>query len=482
MLEKNPKVCIEEMPDPENPSLLILTYGYQAKFNNVHDKTGLLAQINRCKNGVATRDLLDAYEGVLEDINALVSSGDVLAVMNPEDKDRVLFPRGETFLVELDGHVTVPDMKTPAGTNKFSDINPAVAAATQDPVVLAAIQKAQLEKRRQQQQRLLLENCTIIDTDVDPLKQIRRGEAICIGGQWFRVSSAVKEGVPLSEQPTRAQAPPTVTSLKDLSKKNEQDGYIRIFNKEKIPLDHPLPPTALQNLRDAKKAREQLHQFAGTAGGAVGRVVTGGASSQLLSSSASAANPSTLAAAFAKSVAAAASGAGGGGHMRKRPGGGGGGARGGANADSGGLGGGGVHNPPVGGMDRASVAETIETAKRAASDPSLAYSHARRHGCTKDVREIYLATVKDVPESEIDLHNLMIEYKLIEPGEAMRLPRMKKKNANVDNDGKPKKRRYYLKKGQRITNTHLEGTEIGAVLAKAAEKQSQGKSVGDGGM
>ena len=64
----------------------------------------------------------------------------------------------------------------------------------------------------------------------------------------------------------------------------------------------------------------------------------------------------------------------------------------------------------------------------------------------------------------------------------MRRPRLTKTGANVDNDGKPKKRRYYERKNQRMTNTHLEGTEIGAVLARATEKQKQGKSVGDGGM
>jgi len=235
-----------------------------------------------------------------------------------------------------------------------------------------------------------------------------------------------------------------------------------------------------------------LHLFAAGA-----RAVTGGASSQLLSSSASAANPSTLAAAFAKSVTAAASGVGGGQHGRKRPGGGGDARRTGGtvgndmkNNGTPGLPGGlhntaaasGLHLHPGLALDRASVVETIEAAKKAASSPSLMYSHARRHGCTKDVRQMYLATREDVPESELDLHNLMIEYKLIEPNEAMRLPRMKKKNANVDNDGKPKKRRYYTKKGQRITNTHLEGTDIGVMLAKAAEKQQQGKAVGDGGM
>ena len=64
-------------------------------------------------------------------------------------------------------------------------------------------------------------------TDCDPRTQIRRGEAIQVGGQWFRVSWAVRAGVSLAEQPARAQAPLSVASLIELSQRNEVDGYIR---------------------------------------------------------------------------------------------------------------------------------------------------------------------------------------------------------------------------------------------------------------
>ena len=49
-------------------------------------------------------------------------------------------------------------------------------------------------------------------------------------------------------------------------------------------------------------------------------------------------------------------------------------------------------------------------------------------------------------------------------------------------NGKPKKKRYYERKNQRMTNVHLEGTDIGAILKRATEKQQQGQQVGDGGM
>ena len=121
--------------------------------------------------------------------------------------------------------------------------------------------------------------------------------------------------------------------------------------------------------------------------------------------------------------------------------------------------------------------------EKAAADPALVlYNHARRHGCTKDVRELYLSTRGSVPESDHNLQKVLLEHKLLEPNEQMRRPRLAIKGDNIDNDGKKRKRRYYERKNQRMTNTHLEGTEIGALLARAAEKQRQGKSVGDGGM
>ena len=102
-LQHNPKIRVDHVPDPENPSLMIATYAYQAKYNHVRDRTTLLAQINQCKNGVARRDLEDCYDGVEDDLDALIAAGDVLAIANTEDKDKIIFPRGEAFLVELDG-------------------------------------------------------------------------------------------------------------------------------------------------------------------------------------------------------------------------------------------------------------------------------------------------------------------------------------------------------------------------------------------
>ena len=89
MLLSNPKVNVEEVPDPENPTLSILLFGYRAKFSTVRDKSTLLAQINRCKNGVKWSDLLDAYDGVEGDLQSLLRGGEVLGVLNSEEKDKI---------------------------------------------------------------------------------------------------------------------------------------------------------------------------------------------------------------------------------------------------------------------------------------------------------------------------------------------------------------------------------------------------------
>eukprot|EP00536_Pseudo-nitzschia_multiseries_P002447 jgi/Psemu1/294821/fgenesh1_pm.33_\ len=416
MLKNNDKIKVETVPDPENPSLTIDTYAYQATYNHVRDRKTLLAQINRCKNGVLMKELEDSYDTVQDDLDALICAGDVLALFNTERKDKVLLPRGEPFLVELDGIISLPAEKEPP---KQPDLSPsAIGAASASN-----------------------------GTDSTPLTQIRRGEAIQIGGTWFRVSSDVKGH---KSQPVRARAPLSVVARKDiaLSKNNKLDGFIRTFDGRVIPADAPLPPSAVENLRKAKEAREQLLRLAH--GGRAG-----GAASQLLGTNAHSSNPKDLAGTLGTSHQSGS---------RRRP--------------QVGSGVGAASSASA----RAAAQEALAKLKKAAEDPYLSlYSHARRHGCTKDVRELYLGTRNKVPDTEASLKAALLEHKLLDPGEEMRRARLQKR-ANVDNDGKPKKRRYYERKNQRMTNTHLEGTEIGAVLRRATEKQQQGQQVGDGGM
>jgi len=468
----NARIRVEEIPDPENPSLTIYTFGYQAKFNNVRNRTGLIAQINRAKNGVRKRDLLDSYEGIEDDIDQLITSGDIIAVLNSEDKDKILYPRGEPFLVELDGLVAPEEVDVEKLVEKYMPmvqqheeqqghdgvLHPQGQdnGIMQEPVGVPSSQDNDnmMQEVRRRAEMEKEQSLYFAKIDVNSKRQIQRGEAIWIGGQWFRISSAVREGVPLSEQPAKAQAPLSVTSRKEMSKKNEVEGYIRDFDELSIPLDHRLEEGTLKKMEAAKDALKHLHTVA-----AQGRVSTGkqkGVGAQLLSSNANAANPEALAAAFASTASSA--------NFRRRPT--------------------GNRNTSAGHLDAKKAAEQIQAAKKAASDPNLLHSHARRHGCTLDVRDLYLVTREKIPppEKEVDIYNMMIKYKLLESDEPMKRPRMSKKNTTLDENGKPKKRRYYERKGQRMTNTHLEGTEIGQALMAAAEKQSQGKSVGDGGM
>jgi hypothetical protein len=490
MLQHNPKIRVELVPDPENPSLMIATYAYQAKYNRVRDRTTLLAQINRCTNGVPRRDLEDAYDGVENDLDLLITAGDVLAVQNSEDKTQIIFPRGEVFLVELDGIIMIAEkptytwlppfqqesdktsttsgiggtaiVKEEGGTaivkeeNMFGDqdmpppetetvIKKEPASASQDHTESQSIdpQSTQHSASFSPHENPESTQIVLLETDVDPQSQIRRGEAVQIGGQWFRISSAVKEGT-LKEQPARAQAPLSVVMLQNLSKRNEQDGYIRPFTEKIIPVDHPLSDSALENLKKARQARERLQKVVH------GR--SGGVASQLLGSHAHSSNPTTLAASFGTTSMTG---------LRKRS-----------------------HKgtAPDTQKGRQNQTDSGAQAKEAASDPFLSlYSHGRRHGCTNDVREMYLATRSVLPDLDVDLKPLLLKHKLLEPGEEMRRPRLEHK-ANVDNDGKPKKRRYYTRKNQRMTNIHLDGTAMGAALLRAQEKQKQGDAVGDGGM
>ncbi|GKY91115.1 hypothetical protein MPSEU_000084300 [Mayamaea pseudoterrestris] len=442
MLRNNPKIRIEMSPDPENPAAMIETYAYQAKYSRIRDKSSLLAQINRMANGVPLKDLVDSYESVVDDVQALITAGDIIAVANPEDKDKILFPRGDDFLVELDGLLSLPSqmqqqqVTTPAammngngnGTVHYPDDATSMPAPSPR-----------------------LPEVTVVETDVDPRNQVRRGEAIQVGGQWFRVSSAVKDG-PLSEQPAKAQAPLSVVSLADLSRDNEKTGYIRPFTMKQLPLDATLNADSQRNIIAAKTAREKLSKLAhGRSGGVAGQL--------LLGSHAHASNPVSLASSL--------SGSAGSNVMRnKRP----------------------ISKISSGDMlvqsngHSAAAMVKKEDLEKAASDPALAlYGHALRHGCTRDVRELYLGTKDLVPKSDTDLEKSLREHKLLEPGEALRQARLGKL-ANLDNDGKVRKRRYYERKNQRITNTHLEGTKIGSILALAADEQRQGKTVGDGGM
>ena len=408
MLEANPRIRVKSYPvaveDEEDSSSMMNMYVYESKFQ-VSSKKELLALVNRCKNGICAKDLRDAYQNVDADLQDLICSGEIIAVANSEVRDKTLFPRNEVFLVQLDGHVDVPSNET---NDKEEKSNGNKDSERRDDV------KSQKEGNGSAKAKDLLELSTLshIDTSKDLTKELRRGEAVWIGGQWFRVSSSIRDGVPLAEQPPRAQAPLSVSSIQDLSKKNELDGYCLEFIESKIPIDRMISKDTLDNLLNGKEARDKLNKLGGPPPSSSSR----------------------------SSVI-----------RRKRP------------------------------NNSATSSSNFAARTAAAANPDLSYCKARRHGCSKDVRDMYLASRSEVPDSEVDLYRLLVSNKLIEEGEPMRRPRIRKKVENTVN-GKAKKKRYYVRKGHKITNTHLAGTEIGAVLAMASERQQQGKDVGDGGM
>ena len=542
LLLNNAKVRVEQIPDPEDPASTMFTFGYQSKFMGIRNKVGLLAQINRCKNGVRRGDLMDAYDGVVGDLASLLTAGDVLGVTNGEGKDAeiILFPRGDPFLVELDGHVTlsslppnryqhqhqhqltnphqthqnlsshqIPNVNVNLNKNPYSNLiqnpnrkhnpnlnqrNPSLNPTGNS--IFNHNSNANMNQQFGKNDGKEKDKTpspppadpsaptfhSMLKISSDPRTQVRRGEAISICGQWFRISSAVIRGVPNENQPARAQPPPTVAMMKDLSTKNLGE-YVKPFDSSTLSLDASINNGTASTIENAVIGRARLRSAMsamGGAGGIGGGGMRGGgggmrgggggalggggvaerAASSILSQEASAPNPSTLAAELAKCTPKSVAGA-----M-----------------------GGKVRGRPIGASALAAAlqykADAAAAVKTAALNPTiLGPARARRHGCTVDVRKMYLATATELPsKAEEDVRDLMVKHGLLDENEEWRQTRTKRNTERkVGEDGRLKKRRYYTKRGQQFTNKHLSG-DIRATLERALERQEQGKVVGDGGM
>jgi len=453
---------------------------------------------------------------------------------NGEGKDAeiILFPRGDPFLVELDGHVTLSSLPPNRYQQQHQLANPHHThqnlGSHQIPNVNVNLNKNPysnlIQNRSQNPNRKHNPNLnqhnpklnptgnsifnhnpnanlnpkndgkekdktpspppadpsaptfhSMLKISSDPRTQVRRGEAICICGQWFRISSAVIRGVPNENQPARAQPPPTVAMMKDLSTKNLGE-YVKPFDSSTLSLDASINNGTASTIENAVIGRARLRSAMSIMGGAGGiggggmRGSGGGAlggggvaeraASSILSQEASAPNPSTLAAELAKYTPKSVAGA-----M-----------------------GGKVRGRPIGASALAAAlqykADAAAAVKTAASNPTiLGQARARRHGCTVDVRKMYLATASELPsKAEEDVHDLMVKHGLLDENEEWRQTRTKRNTERkVGEDGRLKKRRYYTKRGQQFTNKHLSG-DIRATLERALERQEQGKVVGDGGM
>ncbi|CAM9361242.1 unnamed protein product [Ascophyllum nodosum] len=202
MLTANPKV---EAVNEEDP-LQETAFTYMAKYavSNQHE---LLHLIDRCKGGICWEELQDTYATVASDMTAMRETGRVIAIENRETHKMNLYPRGDVFLTELPGKVR---------------IEPGSAVAK---------------------------------TQEDMNHHIRRGEAVRLSGQWFRVSSET-----VGNQTQRTAAPPSVTMNADLklrvtdtyaeamgapTETDEDDRTVTIGRqlpaKDAAEMKHPLP-------------------------------------------------------------------------------------------------------------------------------------------------------------------------------------------------------------------------------------------------
>lgn len=59
--------------------------------------------IGKTKSGVCMKDVMESYGSVVEDVQSMVQSGDIIACKNKKAKDTVLYPRGNSFLTQLSG-------------------------------------------------------------------------------------------------------------------------------------------------------------------------------------------------------------------------------------------------------------------------------------------------------------------------------------------------------------------------------------------
>jgi hypothetical protein len=98
----------------------------------------------------------------------------------------------------------------------------------------------------------------------------------------------------------------------------------------------------------------------------------------------------------------------------------------------------------------------------------------RRHGCTTDVKDLFLATVDVVPSGDHDLLKKLVQNKVQGYSEDTVRHKNGRKNNMSKGDlaaaaGAPKKKiRAYVQKSMRTTNAHLNGTKIGDAVARSA--------------
>uniref|UniRef100_A0AAV1TAD9 TFIIE beta domain-containing protein n=1 Tax=Peronospora matthiolae TaxID=2874970 RepID=A0AAV1TAD9_9STRA len=178
-------------------------YAYQAKYD-IKDRMQLLKILDRIPEGMPIEDLIDCYVGVEEDLKELTRTGETICVKNADKGAEVYYSRGQTFLVDLSGVVTVE-----AGSY-------------------------------------------LTHSSQDTTEEIRRGDAFRVGDNWFRVSAAVRSSSTTRPAPFAGMVTKSVSSTRDLniSKKIK---YMFKFDKDHLPLDVPFPDAKRRNVASSDR-------------------------------------------------------------------------------------------------------------------------------------------------------------------------------------------------------------------------------------
>jgi hypothetical protein len=182
LLLSNPKIEVGETPDG------VRHFKYKTKFDHIRDRFSLLAAINAVKSGVTLGDIEYNYPDVQSDVWEMIIGGTIIACKGDRDrkgqnKGLILFPRGESFLVELGGTISIA-----------------------------------------QGQHL-------IQTSHDLTDEVKRGDAILVGERWHRVDCSVSDK---KKQPERAKPSLSVSMDKVLPPDNK---YFKEFSRKRLPLD-----------------------------------------------------------------------------------------------------------------------------------------------------------------------------------------------------------------------------------------------------
>eukprot|EP01031_Cornospumella_fuschlensis_P031078 gene31078-37561_t len=154
-------------------------YRYRPKFIII-DREDLLITLDRNASGIVVEDIKDCYDSIEDDIQSMIIGGELIAIRNKELKSLVIYPRGTPFFVTLSGTVRA---------------SPGVQS---------------------------------IHTSLPLFNEIRRGESIKVGDEWYRVSSATKGPGSSASRPT------SVLLDRDVAVKNE---FSLPFDSHSLPLD-----------------------------------------------------------------------------------------------------------------------------------------------------------------------------------------------------------------------------------------------------